>query len=134
MVGLCCSIYLRMLGSLRLIEELKTRAYHEAEVDRSHLLPQESQSTHLSYDASNLSRRELEVLQLVAEGWETSRMAGQLGISRHTVRNHIRNLRHKLGASSKLDAVVKRSAIGHHIRTGVAPIASSSEPGILRRI
>ena len=88
------------------------RAHHEAEVDRSHVFPQQSQSTQMTNDASNLSRRELEVLQLVAEGCETSHMAEWLGISRHTVRNHIRNLRHKLGASSKLEAVVKGLRLG----------------------
>ena len=85
---------------------------HEEEMDRSQALPQESQSPQLTDDASNLSRRELEVLQLVAEGWETCHMAERLGISRHTVRNHIRNLAHKLGASSKLDAVVKGIRLG----------------------
>lgn len=84
----------------------------EAEVHKCHALPQESQSTQLTDDTSHLSRRELEVLQLVAEGWETSPMAGRLGISLHTVRNHIRNLRHKLGASSKLEAVVKGLRLG----------------------
>jgi PAS domain S-box-containing protein len=59
-----------------------------------------------------LSRRELEVLRLVAGGWETSRIATELGISRHTVRNHIRNLRQRLNASTKLDAVMKGIRLG----------------------
>lgn len=61
---------------------------------------------------SDLSRRELEVLRLVALGWDTPRIATELGISRHTVRNHIRNLRHKLNASTKLEAVVKGIGMG----------------------
>jgi PAS domain S-box-containing protein len=65
-----------------------------------------------SAEQSILSRRELEVLRLVALGTETPRIATELGISRHTVRNHIRNLRHKLGASTKLDAVVKGIRLG----------------------
>lgn len=63
-------------------------------------------------EGSDLSRRELEVLRLVALGWETPRIATDLGISRHTVRNHIRNLRHKLNAPTKLDAVVKGIRMG----------------------
>ena len=63
-------------------------------------------------EASPLSRRELEVLRLVALGWETTRIAVQLGISPHTVRNHIRNLRNKLKASTKLDAVLKGLRMG----------------------
>ena len=61
---------------------------------------------------STLSRRELEVLRLVALGWDTLRIAAQLAISRHTVRNHIRNLRNKLGASTKLDAVLRGISLG----------------------
>ena len=63
-------------------------------------------------ETSTLSRRELEVLRLVALGWETTRIAVQLGISPHTVRNHIRNLRNKLKASTKLDAVLKGLRLG----------------------
>lgn len=59
-----------------------------------------------------LSRRELEVLRLMAQGWDTQRIADELGISRHTVRNHIRNLRQRLNASTKLDAVVKGIRLG----------------------
>lgn len=63
-----------------------------------------------------LTPRELEVLRLVALGWETPRIAEQLGISRHTVRNHIRNLRQKLSASTKLEAVIAG------IRLGILPV------------
>ena len=55
---------------------------------------------------ATLSAREGEVLHLMALGWETPRIAAHLGISPHTVRNHIRNLRGKLKATSKLEAVV----------------------------
>lgn len=70
-------------------------------------------------EGTDLSRRELEVLRLVALGWETPRIASDLGISRHTVRNHIRNLRNKLNAPTKLDAVVKG------IRMGILPMGRS---------
>ena len=65
-----------------------------------------------SEEAPSLSLREQEVLHLVAQGWETSRIAEELGISRHTVRNHVRNLRHKLNASTKLTAVVTAIRLG----------------------
>ena len=54
----------------------------------------------------------MEVLRLMAQGWDTQRIATELGISRHTVRNHIRNLRQRLNASTKLDAVVKGIRLG----------------------
>ena len=53
-----------------------------------------------------LSRREIQVLRLVAVGSATSQIASDLQISVHTVRNHVRSLRHKLNAKTKLDAVV----------------------------
>ncbi len=59
-----------------------------------------------------LTPRELEVLRLVALGWETPRIAAELGISHHTVRNHVRNFRQKLGATTKLDAVVAGMRLG----------------------
>ena len=67
-----------------------------------------------------LTEREQEVLRLMALGWATPQIAVELGISRHTVRNHIRNLRQKLKASTKLEAVVTG------IRLGILPVNSLS--------
>ena len=67
--------------------------------------------------ASVLSRREIEVLRLVALGWDTPRIANELDISRHTVRNHIRNLRQRLNASTKLEAVLTAMRLGILDRT-----------------
>ncbi len=52
-----------------------------------------------------LTERELEVLVLLAEGLANSDMAARLGVSVHTVRNHVANLSAKLGAHSKLEAL-----------------------------
>ncbi|HTW98766.1 MAG TPA: response regulator transcription factor [Acidimicrobiales bacterium] len=52
-----------------------------------------------------LSRRELEVLELLARGASTAHIAAELYLSGHTVRNHVRNILSKLGAHSKLEAV-----------------------------
>ena len=52
-----------------------------------------------------LSTRELEVLQLLAEGSSTEEIARGLFISVHTVRNHVKNILFKLDAHSKLEAV-----------------------------
>lgn len=56
---------------------------------------------------ADLSRREVEVLQLVARGTSVEDIAAQLGLSHHTVRNHIRNITGKLGVHSKLEAVAR---------------------------
>ena len=52
------------------------------------------------------------MLRLVSLGWATPRIATELGISPHTVRNHIRHFRHKLNATTKLDAVVTAMRLG----------------------
>lgn len=53
-----------------------------------------------------LTARELEVLRLVSLSRTTDEIANELGISAHTVRNHVRHFRRKLDASTKLEAVL----------------------------
>ena len=52
-----------------------------------------------------LTRREVEVLRLVAGGANTRTMADRLHVSSSTVRNHVQNILEKLGAHSRLEAV-----------------------------
>ncbi|WP_437178921.1 response regulator [Kineococcus endophyticus] len=56
--------------------------------------------------APRLSPRELEVLRLLARGLPNREIAGQLGISENTVKNHVRNLLEKLQLHSRMEAVV----------------------------
>ncbi|MFZ0666560.1 MAG: response regulator transcription factor [Acidimicrobiales bacterium] len=53
-----------------------------------------------------LSRRELEVLSVMAEGGSDKEIAKRLFVSLNTVRKHTQNIIRKLGAHSKLEAVV----------------------------
>jgi PAS domain S-box-containing protein len=54
-----------------------------------------------------LTRRELEVLRLMAEGLNTSAAAERLHVSRATVRNHVQNVFAKLGVHNRLEAVAQ---------------------------
>jgi len=54
----------------------------------------------------DLTARELEILQLLGEGLSNAAIAARLVVSVHTVRNHVQNLLSKLGAHSKLEALV----------------------------
>ncbi len=55
----------------------------------------------------NLSKRELEILELLAKGHRYKEIANDLGISFDTVRSHLRNIYEKLQVSSRTEAVVK---------------------------
>lgn len=52
-----------------------------------------------------LSRRELEVLRLLARGESNKDLARQLGVSLSTVKTHLRHIYEKLGAGSRTQAV-----------------------------
>jgi len=52
-----------------------------------------------------LSERELEVLDLVAEGLSNKLIAHRLNISEHTVKTHVASIFGKLGASTRTEAV-----------------------------
>jgi DNA-binding NarL/FixJ family response regulator len=52
-----------------------------------------------------LSDRELEVLNLIAEGQSNKLIAHSLGISEHTVKTHVASIFTKLGAGSRTEAV-----------------------------
>lgn len=63
-----------------------------------------------------LSRRELEVLALVAEGLNNRSIAERLFISESTVKNHVRSIHEKLQVHSRMEAVVRA------VRDGVLAI------------
>ena len=52
----------------------------------------------------HLSRREQQVLALVGQGARTGAIAGDLGISEHTVSQYIKELYRKLGINNRADA------------------------------
>lgn len=65
--------------------------------------------------SSRLSLREMEVLQLAAEGLPAKDMAANLGISVRTVNGHLDSIFNKLGVSSRIQAVLK--AVSQHLIT-----------------
>lgn len=56
-------------------------------------------------NGSMLTRRELEVLRLMANGTNTVSAAEKLHVSPATIRNHVQNIFGKLGVHSRLEAV-----------------------------
>ena len=59
-----------------------------------------------------LTPRELEILQLIAEGMANKAIARQLHISDHTVKFHTTAIFGKLGVSSRTEAVVRATRAG----------------------
>ena len=69
--------------------------------------------TEANHGLSSLTRRELEILGLLATGATNDVVGTRLGISPHTVRSHLANILGKLGVSGKHVAVtlVRESAL-----------------------
>jgi DNA-binding CsgD family transcriptional regulator len=65
-----------------------------------------------SETAPRLSRREHETLKFLAAGLSTAQMAQQMGISKETVRNHVKGLLRNLDARSRVEAVAKARGAG----------------------
>lgn len=69
------------------------------------LLPSTRSSEDDSLLPEPLTAREIEVLELVAEGCSNKGIADRLGISDQTVKFHLASITGKLGASNRTDAV-----------------------------
>ena len=63
-------------------------------------------------DAHPLTRRELEVLRLVARGMSNGEIAATLVLSGHTVHRHMSNVFGKLAVSSRAAAVAQAAQLG----------------------
>lgn len=59
-----------------------------------------------------LSKRELQILQKVSEGCTDLELADQIFLSVNTVKWHLRNIYHKLGVRSRLEAVTEAKKMG----------------------
>jgi DNA-binding NarL/FixJ family response regulator len=65
-----------------------------------------------SRSAPLLSPRERETLTLLGAGSSTAQMAEQMGISKETVRNHVKALLRSLGARSRVEAIATARDLG----------------------
>ena len=63
-------------------------------------------------ELSPLTRREEEILQLIADGYSTSEVASRLFISGKTVKNHLASVYDKLDARDRTQAVLSAVRIG----------------------
>jgi PAS domain S-box-containing protein len=61
---------------------------------------------------TRLTRRQQEILELVASGLSTKEIAEQLSISIETVRNHLRRVLRELDAHTRIEAVATAQRLG----------------------
>ena len=106
-----------LVGTARQRHELRDRLDGDADVVAEFDSLAEARASGLVADAlllpptrtlplpEPLTAREIDVLELVAEGCSNKRIAERLGISDQTVKFHLASITGKLGASNRTDAV-----------------------------
>lgn len=100
-----------VLPTGRARRELRVHLFRDVTTTRELLTfirEQHSDSVPLT-QATRLTRRELEILRLVARGLNTQAAAERLHVSQATVRNHMQNIFHKLGVHSRVEAMAYAS-------------------------
>lgn len=76
----------------------------------ANLLPTLSLGEHVQIE--DLTPREVQVLQQLAEGLPNKAIANQLGVSEHTIKFHTNSIFRKLDVRSRTEAVVRASQLG----------------------
>src|SRR5580765_3580438 len=99
----------QMNGSMEVSGEFATLAAARAsaiDVDAIVVAPQtERDSANGPAFDEPLTQREIQVLELLAEGLPNKAIASRLGISDQTVKFHVASISGKLGAANRTDAV-----------------------------
>jgi DNA-binding NarL/FixJ family response regulator len=65
------------------------------------------------YGTRKPSRRQLRVIQLVAQGFKNHEIAGKLGIGEHVVRNYLSKIYDKIGVSNRVELALWYEARVH---------------------
>jgi two-component system nitrate/nitrite response regulator NarL len=82
-----------------------------------------------SGDASALTIRERQIVQLIARGLSNKEIATRLFIEVATVKNHVHNILEKLGVSRRLDAVARLRLIeGGALGSAAVPFSGRGPP------
>jgi DNA-binding CsgD family transcriptional regulator len=98
-------------GAFNRIYDEKEEAIQQVEefLGVSHCRPVRLQET-ATGQLNDLTRREIEILRYLAEGWRNREIAAKLGLSVYTVSRHVATIYQKIGAHGRAEAT--RYAIG----------------------
>jgi len=77
-------------------------------------------------DLRGLTRRELEILGLIVEGWPNPRIAAALVVAQRTVNTHLEHILAKLGAPTRTLAAVRALRFGLYVPL---PLSGAREEG-----
>jgi DNA-binding CsgD family transcriptional regulator len=80
-------------------------------------------------DLYGLSRRELEVLGLVVEGWPNHRIAAAMALSQRTVNTHLERILAKLGVPTRTVAAVHALRFGLYLPRPLNGVPTDLRPG-----
>jgi DNA-binding NarL/FixJ family response regulator len=105
--------HVEVTGEVSSLREARASAY---EADAWMVAPQRPFELDASPSPESLTRRELDVLRLVADGLPNKSIAAHLGISAETVKFHVASICAKLGASNRTQAV------RHALRRGLIAV------------
>lgn len=107
----------RVAGLLRADGDIAlVGAVEEADLVLSERVVATTAAATVARPGAALTARELDVLRLVARGLGNKEIAGELGITTHTVKYHLAAVLEKLGVRSRTEAV----SLG--IRRGLVPL------------
>jgi pimeloyl-ACP methyl ester carboxylesterase/DNA-binding CsgD family transcriptional regulator len=84
--------------------------------------PVENGDTPHNLPLSDLTQRERDVLEAIAQGLDNTEIAAALGLSEKTVRNHVTRVLDKIGAEHRYQAIVRAREAGFGVKSrAIAP-------------
>lgn len=91
---------------IRAIESVyEGKAFFDGEVTKT-ILNKFKQKVEVENEEVFLSERELEIITLIAQGFQTTEIADKLFISAHTVKTHRKNINFKLGIHNPAELLI----------------------------
>ena len=114
-----CAYLPKSRATADVVESIRSAAEGEMLIPAAQLARLLARAHEMSRDEADrrrllerLTRREMEVLSLMADGLDNRAIAAELGIGFTTVRGHVQNLLEKLDAHSKLEALACAARYG----------------------